>query len=150
MTKHAILLLLIATLSTPTIAEVSIAKQGRAFLEQNQQKDGVVVTKSGLQYKILAPGNDNKPTSRSRVTINYQGKHVDNRVFDSTFNDEPLNLSLRKAIKGWKEGLPLIGEGGRIVLFVPPRLAYGRDGLPPGIKRNETLIFIIDLLELKK
>ena len=99
----------------PAAAEIGIAKQGRAFLEQNQEKEGVIVTKSGLQYKILAPGSDKKPTSRSRVTIHFQGKHVDNRVFDSTFNDEPLELSLRKAIRGWKEGLPLIGEGGRIV-----------------------------------
>ncbi len=56
--------------------------------------------------------------------------------------------TLRRVIKGWKEGLQLIGEGGRIVLFVPSRLAYGRDGAPPSIKRNETLIFIIDLLEV--
>ncbi|MEM7360662.1 MAG: FKBP-type peptidyl-prolyl cis-trans isomerase [Pseudomonadota bacterium] len=147
--KQAILLLLLATSSMPALAEVSLAKQGRIFLEQNQNKEGVVVTKSGLQYKILAPGNDKRPTSRSRVTIHFQGKHVDNSVFDSTFNDEPLELSLRKAIRGWKEGLPLIGEGGRIVLYVPARLAYGHDGLPPSIKRNEALIFIIDLLEVK-
>lgn len=147
--KYLLILLLIATFSVPASAELSLAKQGRAFLEENQLQEGVIVTKSGLQYKILKPGNDNKPTTRSRVTIHYQGKHVDNSVFDSTFNDEPLVLRLRKAIKGWKEGLKLIGEGGRIVLYVPPRLAYGRDGLPPSIKRNETLIFIIDLLEVE-
>lgn len=146
--KYAISLLLIATLATPAIAELSLAERGRAFLEQNQNKEGVTVTKSGLQYKILKSGNSKKPSSRSRVTINYQGKHVDNSVFDSTFNDEPSVLILRRAIKGWKEGLPFIGEGGRIILFVPSRLAYGRDGVPPSIKRNETLIFIIDLLEV--
>ncbi len=146
--KYTTSLLLIVTLSLPALAELSLAEKGRAFLEQNQHEEGVTVTKSGLQYKILEPGNSKKPTSRSRVTINYQGKRVDNSVFDSTFNDEPSVLSLRKVIKGWKEGLQLIGEGGRIVLFVPSRLAYGRDGAPPSIKRNETLIFIIDLLEV--
>jgi FKBP-type peptidyl-prolyl cis-trans isomerase len=146
--KYPISLLLIVTLSLPALAELSLAEKGRAFLEQNQHEEGVTVTKSGLQYKILELGNSKKPTSRSRVTINYQGKHVDNSVFDSTFNDEPSVLSLRKTIKGWKEGLQLIGEGGRIVLFVPSRLAYGRDGAPPSIKRNETLIFIIDRLEV--
>ena len=146
--KYAISFLLIVTMSVPAMAKLSLAEQGRAFLEQNKHADGVTVTTSGLQYKILEPGNDKKPTSRSRVTINYQGKHVDNSVFDSTFNDESSALSLRKVIKGWKEGLQLIGEGGRIVLFVPSRLAYGRDGAPPSIKRNETLIFIIDLLEV--
>jgi FKBP-type peptidyl-prolyl cis-trans isomerase len=146
--KYTISLLLIVTLSLPALAELSLAEKGRAFLEQNQHEEGVTVTKSGLQYKILELGNSKKPTSRSRVTINYQGKHVDNSVFDSTFNDEPSVLSLRTTIKGWKEGLQLIGEGGRIVLFVPSRLAYGRDGAPPSIKRNETLIFIIDLLEV--
>lgn len=146
--KYATLLLLMATLAAPATAALSLAERGRAFLEQNQSKEGVIVTRSGLQYKILAPGNGKKPTSRSRVTIDYQGKHIDNAVFDSTFNDEPSVLSLLRAIKGWKEGLPLIGEGGRIVLFVPSRLAYGREGAPPSIKRNETLIFIIDLLEV--
>lgn len=146
--KSILSLVLIVTLSSPALAEMSLADKGRAFLEQNQHKEGVTVTKSGLQYKILEPGNSKKPTSRSLVTINYQGKHVDNSVFDSTFNDEPSVLSLRKVIRGWKEGLQLIGEGGRIVLFVPSRLAYGRDGAPPTIKRSETLIFIIDLLEV--
>ncbi|MFT5484486.1 MAG: FKBP-type peptidyl-prolyl cis-trans isomerase [Halieaceae bacterium] len=146
--KYYIVLLLLATLSSPALAELSLAEKGRAFLEKNQQVEGVAITKSGLQYKILEPGNSKRPTNRSQVTINYQGKHVDNSVFDSTFNDEPSVLSLRKAIKGWKEGLQFIGEGGRIVLFVPSRLAYGRDGAPPIIKRNETLIFIIDLLEV--
>lgn len=147
--KYTVLFLLIVTLSMPANAELSLAEQGRAFLEQNQHNEGVIVTKSGLQYKILVQGNGKNPTTRSRVTINYQGKHVDNSVFDSTFNDEPLVLNLRKAIRGWKEGLPFIGEGGRIVLFVPPRLAYGRDGAPPSIKRNETLIFIIELLKVE-
>lgn len=146
--KYTLSLLLIITLSVPALAAPSLAEQGRAFLEQNQHADGVSVTKSGLQYKILTPGNNKKPTSRSRVTINYQGKHIDNRVFESTFNDEPSVLSLRRTIRGWIEGLQLIGEGGRIVLFLPSRLAYGRDGAPPAIKRNETLIFIIDLIEV--
>ncbi|MFT5135426.1 MAG: FKBP-type peptidyl-prolyl cis-trans isomerase [Arenicella sp.] len=147
--KYAILLILIATLPMQAIAKLSLAEQGRAFLEQNQHNEGVIVTKSGLQYKILVQGNSKNPTTRSRVTIDYQGKHADNSVFDSTFNDEPLVLSLRKTIKGWKEGLQFIGEGGRIVLFVPSRLAYGRKGAPPSIARNETLIFIIDLLEVE-
>ena len=99
--KYAILLLLIATLPMQAIAKLSLAEQGRAFLEQNQHNEGVIVTKSGLQYKILVQGNSKNPTARSRVTINYQGKHADNSVFDSTFNDEPLVLSLRKTIKGW-------------------------------------------------
>ena len=146
--KYTISLLLLVTLSLPALAEMSLAEKGRAFLEQNQHKEGVIVTESGLQYKILEPGNNKKPTIRSRVTINYQGKHIDNSVFDSTFNDDPSVLSLRKVIKGWKEGLQLIGVGGRIVLFVPSRLAYGRNGAPPSIKRNETLIFIVDLLEV--
>ncbi|MFK8047830.1 MAG: FKBP-type peptidyl-prolyl cis-trans isomerase [Halioglobus sp.] len=146
--RFTISLLLFITLTAPALAELSLAQRGRAFLEKNQHAEGITVSKSGLQYKILEPGNDKKPTSRSRVTINFQGKHIDNSVFDSTFNDEPLTLNLLKAIKGWREGLQLIGEGGRIVLYVPSRLAYGRDGAPPTIKRNETLIFIVDLIEV--
>jgi len=146
--RFTISLLLFITLTAPALAELSLAQRGRAFLEKNQHAEGITVSKSGLQYKILEPGNDKKPTSRSRVTINFQGKHIDNSVFDSTFNDEPMTLNLLKAIKGWREGLQLIGEGGRTVLYVPSRLAYGRDGAPPTIKRNETLIFIVDLIEV--
>ena len=146
--NYALSILLLAVLSAPALARQSLAEQGRAFLEQNQHAEGVTVTKSGLQYKILEPGNSKRPTSRSRVTINYQGKHVDNSVFTSTYADEPSTLSLRQVIKGWSEGLQFIGEGGRIVLYVPARLAYGREGSPPGIKRNETLIFIIDLIKV--
>jgi FKBP-type peptidyl-prolyl cis-trans isomerase len=146
--KYASSLLLIAAMSVPALAALSLAEQGRAFLEKNQHANEVSVTTSGLKYKIQKPGNNTKPTSRSRVTIHYQGKHIDNVVFDSTFNDEPSVLSLRKAIKGWTEGLQLIGEGGRIVLYVPSRLAYGRNGAPPTIKRNETIIFIVDLIKV--
>ena len=128
--------------------ELSLSEQGRDFLEQNQHAEGVVVTKSGLQYKVLAPGNDKRAGKRSEVTVNYQGKHIDNTVFDSTFNDEPMKLRLNRVIKGWSEGLQLIGEGGRILLYVPSKLAYGRDGAQGVIGRNETLFFIIDLIEI--
>jgi FKBP-type peptidyl-prolyl cis-trans isomerase len=146
--RYLLAFLACLTLAPAALAEQSLAERGRAFLEQNQHAEGVIVTESGLQYKVLKPGSEKRPTSRSRVTINFQGKHIDNEVFDSTFNDEPATYSLRKVIRGWKEGLQLIGEGGRIVLYVPSRLAYGRDGAPPAIKRYETLIFIIDLIEV--
>jgi FKBP-type peptidyl-prolyl cis-trans isomerase len=146
--KSFLALLLVLALPLSALAEMSNSEKGRDFLEENRQQSDVVVTKSGLQYKILEPGNEKRARKRSYVTVNYQGKHLDNTVFDSTFNDEPLKLKLSGVIKGWTEGLQLIGEGGRILLFIPSRMAYGRDGAPPAIGRNETLVFIVDLLEI--
>lgn len=126
----------------------SIAKQGEEFLKNNAQRKEVVVTQSGLQYHILKPGNLLRAGRRDKVKVHYQGKHINGEVFDSTFGGEPAKFRLSRVIKGWIEGLQLIGEGGRIVLYVPPKLAYGMRGSGRSIKRNETLIFIIDLVEI--
>ena len=97
-----------------------------AFLEQNKTKEGVVVLPSGLQYVILKPGNDKKPTETDEVVVNYQGTMLDGTVFDSSYErGEPATFNLGRLIPGWKEGLQYIGEGGEMMLFIPPGLAYG-------------------------
>jgi FKBP-type peptidyl-prolyl cis-trans isomerase FklB len=146
--KSIIALFLLITLPLSAVAQMSLAEQGRAYLEQNRQQEGVVVTKSGLQYKVVQAGNDKKPGNRSEVTVHFIGRHIDDTMFDRSFSDKPVTMKLSRAIKGWREGLLLIGEGGRIILYVPSRLAYGRDGAPPAVGRNETLIFTIDLIEV--
>ena len=137
-------------LSATALAQESptLQAQGEAFLVSNATKEGVVVTESGLQYKILKPGSDEKPTKRSKVTVHYQGKHINGAVFDSTFEGDPSTFRMRQVIKGWIEGLQYVGVGGHIVLYVPPELAYGRRGSPPLIGKHETLVFIIALLEI--
>lgn len=142
-------LLLYCLLGLPSPVQAqSIAKQGEEFLKKNAQRKEVIVTESGLQYHILKPGNHLRAGKRDKIKVHYQGKHINGEVFDSTFGGEPAQFRLSKMIKGWKEGLQLIGEGGRIVLYVPPKLAYGMRGSGRSIKRNETLIFIIDLVEI--
>ena len=127
---------------------LSLAEQGRKFLQENSARENIIVTDSGLQYLIITPGNDVRSGERDKVLVHYQGKNIHGKVFDSTYGGRPIKLKLNRVIDGWTEGLQQIGEGGRIVLFIPPELAYGRRGSKPSIGRNETLIFVIDLLEI--
>lgn len=117
-----------------------------AFLEANKAKTGVVETPSGLQYKILAPGNDVKAGPTDAVKVYYKGTLLDGTVFDerSVEDGEPIELTLDRVIPGWTEGLQLIGEGGEIELYIPAALGYGEQGTQ-GIAPNSTLIFNVKL-----
>ena len=126
----------------------SLAQKGAEFLAINATRDTVNVTATGLQYSILKSGNESRAGKRDKVKVHYQGKHVNGEVFNSNYGGKAFQTKLSRVIDGWTEGLQLIGEGGRIVLYIPPDLAYGRRGSPPVIQRNETLIFIIDLVEI--
>ena len=122
-------------------------KKGEAFLAANAKKDGVVVTESGLQYKILESGNGNFPTSaRDTVTAHYTLTSVDGEVLETSTDSEPVTFPLTGVIPGWVEGIQLIDEGGKIMLYVPSELAYGENG-PTGA--NETLVFEVELIEVK-
>jgi FKBP-type peptidyl-prolyl cis-trans isomerase len=102
-------------------------------------------TESGLQYKIRTQGKGAKPSPGSKVSVHYRGMLMNGVVFDSSYNeDEPLKLSLKRVIKGWKEGIPLMPEGSVYTFLIPPELAYGEKGsgeIPP----NATLIFDVEL-----
>ena len=128
------------------IGEVNRQK-GEAFLAKNAQEPGVITTDSGLQYKIISNGNGNFPTSRDTVVANYTLTTVDGDVIESTADfGEPVSFPLTNVIQGWSEGIQLIDEGGKIMLYVPSDLAYGQNG-PNG--PNETLVFDIELVEVK-
>ncbi len=120
-------------------------KAGEKFLDENKQKDGVIVTESGLQYKIIEDGNDVKPGPRDTVWVHYTGTHIDGTQFDASDpeKDAPRML-MNRVIKGWTEGLQLIGEGGHIELYIPADLAYGERG-SRGMEPNSTLIFDVTL-----
>lgn len=123
---------------------------GDKFLAANKAKAGVVETESGLQYKIVNPGNDVKPTPQDTVWVKYKGTHLDGTVFDETPEDaEAVRFPLNSVVAGWTEGLQLIGEGGEIDLFVPANLAYGEQGRP-GIDPNSTLLFNVKLEKVGK
>ncbi len=124
---------------------------GKAFLEANAKLDAVSTTDSGLQYKVLRSGNENgkQPGPRSKVTVNYEGRHLDGRIFDSSWQrNEPIQFKLNQVIKGWTEGLQLMREGAKYQLYIPSQLAYGERGAGGTIGPDETLIFDVELLKV--
>ena len=125
-------------------------EKGEKYMASNKTKAGVEVTESGLQYKILAPGNDVKPGPADTVKVRYKGTLLDGTVFDETKEDsDPVTLTLNRVIKGWQEGLQLVGEGGKIQLVIPGELAYGERG-SQGIEPNSTLLFDVEVVEVHK
>lgn len=119
--------------------------EGEAFLRKNLKKDGVVETESGLQYKVLEPGNDVRATAASKVRVNYKGTLIDGTEFDS---GEGVEFNLSGVIKGWTEGMCLVGEGGHVMLYIPSELAYGDRQMGGSIKPGSTLIFDVELINV--
>lgn len=111
----------------------------------------VKTTDSGLSYVIEAEGEGDKPGENATVVVNYTGKHLDGEVFDSSIErGEPATFSLRGVVKGFSEGLRLLGKGGKATLYIPGNLGYGVDGAPGAkIGPNEMLVFEVELVDIK-
>ncbi len=121
---------------------------GEKFLEANKAKANVQTTESGLQYKIITPGNEKRASLQDTVVVRYKGTLLDGTVFDEVKDDaDPISFTLNGVIKGWQEGMQLVGEGGEIELYVPSDLAYGENG-NRSIEPNSTLIFNVKLAEI--
>lgn len=130
-------------------AEVNKAV-GEKFMSENKMKDGIVSTDSGLQYRIVEAGNDVKAGPKDTVWVHYTGTLIDGTEFDASDPaKEPVRMLLNRVIKGWTEGLQLVGEGGKIELFVPDSLAYGARKMGK-IGPNSTLIFDVDVVKVGK
>lgn len=126
-------------------------KAGAAFLEENAKKDGIKVTASGLQYKVLKEGTGAKPGPTDTVTTHYKGTLIDGTEFDSSYGrGEPASFPVNGVIAGWTEALQLMPVGSKWQLFIPSKLAYKERGSPPKIGANSTLVFDIELLDIKK
>ncbi len=126
------------------------ASEGEKFLTENKKKDGVKATASGLQYKVLKEGSGAKPGASDTVTVNYRGTLIDGTEFDSSYKrGEPATFPLQGVIKGWTEALQLMKKGSKYQLFIPPNLAYGERAMPPDIGANSTLIFEVELMDIK-
>lgn len=122
-------------------------EQGVQFLVENAKEEGVNVTASGLQYKVLEAGSgDAHPHATSRVKVHYHGTLIDGTVFDSSVErGEPIEFGLNQVIKGWTEGVQLMVVGEKTRFFIPADLAYG-DGSAGVITPGSTLIFDVELL----
>lgn len=124
-------------------------QRGKDFLAENAKKKGVLVTESGLQYKVLTEGAGNHPTETSQVKVHYHGTLIDGTVFDSSVErGEPITFGLNRVIKGWTEGVQLMKPGAKYEFYIPSDLAYGDRGSGPKIGPHETLIFEVELLEI--
>lgn len=123
---------------------------GEAFLARNKTEDGVQVTASGLQYKVLQEGTGPKPGPDSRVSVHYKGTLVDGTVFDSSYDrGEPAVFALSSVVPGWQEGLQLMPVGSKYMLWLPSALGYGDIGTPGGpIAPGSALVFEVELLDI--
>jgi FKBP-type peptidyl-prolyl cis-trans isomerase FklB len=125
---------------------------GEEFLEENAQNDGVVVLDSGLQYQIMESGDASgaTPSASDAVLAHYHGTFTDGSIFDSSVDrGEPAQFGLSQVIAGWTEALQLMRVGDKWRLFIPYDLAYGEGGSPPVIPPFATLIFDVELLEIR-
>ncbi len=123
----------------------------RKFLDENSKKEGVVTLPSGLQYKVITEGTGSKPGPDDIVKVHYTGTTIDGTKFDSSYDrGEPAQFRLSNVIKGWVEGLQLMPEGSKYMLYIPSDLAYGERGAGDVIKPFETLIFEVELLGITK
>jgi FKBP-type peptidyl-prolyl cis-trans isomerase len=125
------------------------AAEGEKFLLENRVKEGVVVTDSGLQYKVITLGTGPKPAATDKVTVNYRGTLLNGEVFDSSYDrGKPVSFELNQVIPGWTEGVQLMPVGSKFMFYIPPSLAYGPEGGGP-IGPNATLVFEVELLGIE-
>jgi FKBP-type peptidyl-prolyl cis-trans isomerase FklB len=125
-------------------------KLGSDFMAANKLKEGVIETPSGLQYKILKPGEGESPDENDMVSVHYTGTLIDGTVFDSSRErGEPIEFPVNGVIPGWTEALKLMKPGAQYMLYIPAKLAYGDKKTGP-IPEGSTLIFDVELLEFEK
>jgi len=105
-------------------------------------------TPSGLRYRILRRSDGQMPTAADTVKVNYRGWLDNGKEFDSSYDSSPATFPLAGVVKGWTEGMQLVGKGGMIELWVPPSLGYGQQGSPGGVPPNATLHFVVELLDV--
>lgn len=126
-------------------------QEGQTFLTANKTKPGVVTTPTGLQYKVVTAGQGNKPTDTDTVTVDYSGSFINGQEFDSSYKrGKPVTFGVSDVIHGWTEALKLMQPGATYEIYVPPTLAYGAQGMPGVIGPNQTLVFKIHLISIKK
>lgn len=123
--------------------------EGKAFLEINRMKEGVVALASGLQYREIKAGTGRSPKATDKVTTHYKGTLLDGTTFDSSYDrGEPATFPVNGVIAGWTEALQMMKEGAIWELFIPANLAYGSRGAGGKIGPNATLVFTVELINV--
>ncbi|MCX7418089.1 MAG: FKBP-type peptidyl-prolyl cis-trans isomerase [Planctomycetia bacterium] len=123
--------------------------KGAGRIDQDATKE-FTETKSGLKYRILRQGAGAAPKATNSVRVHYHGWLDNGKVFDSSYRrNEDISFGLNQVIKGWTEGMQLVGAGGMIELQIPSDLGYGNRGAPPDIPPKATLHFLVELIEVK-
>jgi len=135
-----------------SFAEQSEANKmrGQEYLKANAEKEGVQITESGLQYLEITAGDGPKPTETDEVTVHYRGTLIDGTEFDSSYSrGSPATFPLNQVIPGWTEGVQLMSVGSKFQFVIPYELGYGERGAGGSIGPFETLVFEVELLEIK-
>lgn len=146
------------TAAAPEETETTVAApvDSLAAIFTNPEKASQVATDStyattetGLKYMVITEGKGASPKATDEVTVHYEGKLTDGKVFDSSYvRGEPIAFPLNRVIPGWTEGLQLMKEGGKTIFYIPSRLAYGEQGAPGAIPPNADLIFTVELIKV--
>ena len=123
---------------------------GKKFLEENALKEGITKTASGLQYEVLQEGTGPKPGPTSTVEVHYEGRLINGKVFDSSYQrKETISFPLNRVIAGWTEGLQLMPAGAKYRLYIPSELGYGARGAGGDIPPHSALIFDVELISIR-
>ena len=132
-----------------TASQVTMAMSPDEFMTSNAKHSGVVTTPTGLQYKVLKEGSGPKPGPSDMVLVNYDGKLLSGKTFDSTKTEgKPRPMPIGGTIPGWTEGLQLMSQGAKYRFWMPPALAYGEQGAGGVIPPNAVISFDVELLAI--
>lgn len=126
----------------------SFLRDVETFLNENEKREDVNVTESGLQYRVIEEGEGDKPEASSTVRVKYKGTFTNGYVFDQTTGNNVAEFGVGGVISGFSEGLQLMTEGSKYELFIPPNLAYGSNPPSSSIPPNAILIFEVELVEI--
>ena len=124
-------------------------KKGDKYRADNAKKKGVKSLDNGIQYKVITSGKGKQAGADSEVTVHYRGSLINGTEFDSSYKrDKPATFGLTGVIKGWQEIVPMMKEGDKWSVVIPPELGYAEKGAGSAIGPGETLIFEIELIKV--
>jgi FKBP-type peptidyl-prolyl cis-trans isomerase len=124
--------------------------EGKKFLEENRKNEGVFELPDGLQYKVLKIGSGDFPKPTDSITIHYRAMYIDRTTFDMSYDKGPTGIRLNHMVKGLSEGIQLMRKGAIYEFYIPPDLAYGDKNYMDKIPAGSTVIYTIELIDIRK